>query len=461
MSLKGLRPLSLFIASALLSLQGVSAGQGGAQFLGSKKLGYSEEQPILGISSIRYDQAHHQFILLSDDTGAVQNYYSKNAPSRFYSISADHLINQNGIVKHTSALLEATGDSIVETPIEPNHTVQGIENGQIDTEGFDFLEDNAFLVASEQNAVYPVALTAPWLQLPGWSVRSKLLKVGRDGSLLGVYYFPQEFSNTGWRFDLKIPHWVPIAYDAEFNWQSTDPDRKGVKRNRGFETVTKIPGTLNYLSITEQGILQDEKDWNYLFGPAPSRVLLFSMAESVNRVSDDIKPDAQYYYQPTSVPEKLYDPLTEVIVQSISDAQAINDHQLLVIEKNFIKKANRNTVNYSYSEVYLVDLRDPLPAVPFNGYFGNNSSAVKVSTIKHQTTAFPVLRKQLLVSTRDFEGTFPDFKRLNIEGVTLGPDGADGSKRLVLVSDNGASNPKPKSTDILFFRIPDKLLEMK
>ncbi|WP_062270360.1 esterase-like activity of phytase family protein [Endozoicomonas arenosclerae] len=454
MSLKGLRPLSLFVASALLSFEGASAGQSGVQFLGSKKLDYSEEQPILGISSIRYDKTHNQFILLSDDTGAVPNYYNKNGRSRYYLVPEETLITSKGVVKNNKTFLATSGSLIKEVDIEPNDTVHWTQNGHIDTEGFDFLGDDAFLVASEQSATYPLNWVSPWIRIPGWNIHSTLLKVGRDGSLLGAYHYPKEFSNTGWRFDWKIPHWVPFIYDIEYNWHSDDPDRKGVKRNRGFETVTHIPGSHDYLAITEQSLLQDDLHWDHSKGTTPSRVLRFSMTEAANMVSAVVKPDIQYHYQPTAVPGGLYDPLRDVIVQSISDAQAINDHQFLVIEKNYVKAANRKTVNYSYSEVYLVDLDNPLPPAPEDD--GSN-----LNENNGETTSLPVLRKQRLLSTRDFEKTFPDFKRINIEGVTLGPDGENGSKLLVLVTDNGANSPKPRSTDVIFFKVPAKLFKMQ
>ncbi|MGI9283154.1 MAG: esterase-like activity of phytase family protein [Endozoicomonas sp.] len=460
MSPKGLRPLSLFIVTALLSLEVASAGQSGVQFLGSKKLDYSEDQPILGISSIRYDKAHNQFILLSDDTGAVPNYYGKNGQSRYYLIPEETLINRQGVVKSKDPFLKTSGSLVQEVPIQPNDTIVWTTNGHIDTEGFDFLGDNAFLVASEQSATFLFNWVSPWIRFPGWNVHSSLLKVGRDGSLLGAYHYPSEFSNSGWRFDWKVPHWVPFAYDTEiYNWHSEDPNRKGVKRNRGFETVTHLPGTSDYIAITEQSLLQDDKNWDHSQGTTPSRVLRFSMAEPANLVSAYVKPDVQYHYQPTPVPVELFDPLADVIVQSVSDAQAINDHQFLVIEKNYVKKANRKTVNYSFSEIYLVDLNDPLP--PIQGNSSNGSQESNNETPENTVTPLPLLRKKRLLSTQDFEKTFPDFKRINIEGVTLGPDGDSGNKLLVLVSDNGANSPKPRSTDVIFFKVPEKLFKMQ
>ncbi|WP_422134448.1 MULTISPECIES: esterase-like activity of phytase family protein [unclassified Endozoicomonas] len=453
MSSKGLWPLSLFFTYALLSSEAAIASQNGVMLLGSKKLDYSEDQPILGISSIRYDKAYNQFILLSDDTGAIPNYYNKNGLPRYYLIPEETLITRKGIPKSKGTFLQESGRRVREVVIEPNDSVFWTTHGHIDTEGFDFLGDSAFLVASEQNATFLFNLVCPWIRFPGWNIHSSLLKVGRDGSLLGAYQYPREFSNIGWRFDWKIPHWVPGIYDTQFNWHSEDPNKKGVKRNRGFETVIHLPGTPDYLAISEQGILQDEQHHK---GPVPGRVLRFSMAEAVHQVSASVKPDIQYHYQPTSVPAELYNPEVDVIVQSISDAQAVNNHQFLVIEKNFIRKADRKTVNYTYTEVYLVDLDNPLPPTQ-----GNKCTCPEEQPKETANTSLPLLRKKLLLSTRDFEKTFPDFKRINIEGVTIGPHGTDDSRLLVLVGDNGANFPKPRSTDVIFFRVPEKLFKMQ
>ncbi|WP_252179412.1 esterase-like activity of phytase family protein [Endozoicomonas sp. 4G] len=458
MSRKGPWPLSLFLLFALFSPKVIFAGQNGVMLLGSKKLDYSEDLPILGISSIRYDKNYRRYILLSDDTGAVPNYYNKNGQSRYYLIPEKTLITRKGIVKSKGTFLRSSGRKVREVVIEPNDSIFWTTHGHIDTEGFDFLDDNSFLIASEQSATYLFNRVSPWIRFPGWNVHSALLQVARDGTLLGAYHYPSEFSNIGWRFDWKIPHWVPGIGDTAFNWHSEDPDRKGVKRNRGFETVTHLPGTSDYLAITEQGILQDEKNWDHDKGPVPSRVLRFSMAEAKNLVSARVKPEIQYHYQPTAVPADLYDPQTDVVVQSISDAQGINDHQFLIIEKNYIKKADRKTANYSYAEVYLVDLNNLLPPTQGN----SDGSEEDRNTLQESAeTPLPLLDKKRILSTRNFEKTFPDFKRINIEGVTLGPDGDDGTKLLVLVSDNGANAPKPRSTDVIFFKVPDKLLKMQ
>ena len=74
------------------------------------------------------------------------------------------------------------------------------------------------------------------------------------------------------------------------------------------------------------------------------------------------------------------------------------------------------------------------------------------------------LKKTLLMRSTDMEGQVPEFTRLNIEGLTLGPEFADGSKLLVLVNNNDAYNGKVNTkepTHLLFFKLPAALLEKK
>jgi hypothetical protein len=137
------------------------------------------------------------------------------------------------------------------------------------------------------------------------------------------------------------------------------------------------------------------------------------------------KPEAQYAYQIDAVAYPATPP-GAFKINGIPDILAINDHQLIVIERSFSTGRKPCII-----KVYLAEL---------NGA----SDVSNISSLKNEK--FTPISKKLLLNMNDL-GIYTD----NIEGVTLGPKLPDGHQSLIFVSDNNFS--EEEITQFLLFEI--------
>ncbi len=95
------------------------------KYLGKVTIGNSEDKPVLGISSLRFDASKRQYILLSDDTGAVDNKYDQRGHARYYTISESDIWDGTQVIE----LGDNWSDIVKEVVIEPNSAVGAIGRG--------------------------------------------------------------------------------------------------------------------------------------------------------------------------------------------------------------------------------------------------------------------------------------------------------------------------------------------
>ena len=154
-----------------------------------------------------------------------------------------------------------------------------------------------------------------------------LIHVDGQGQLVGKYQFPHYYANDSLKFDF-----------LGVKWHSADPNRKGIKRNKGIESLDRFRGSNNYLAITEAALLQDSKSWNREDGPAPSRMIYFSIDLALAGETNEISTRGEYYYQQQPLP--IY--LTEKAKpgyprRGVTDLQIVDDNNAVILERNFIK----------------------------------------------------------------------------------------------------------------------------
>jgi hypothetical protein len=137
------------------------------------------------------------------------------------------------------------------------------------------------------------------------------------------------------------------------------------------------------------------------------------------------KPEAQYAYQidPVAYPAS---PANAFKINGVSDILALNEHQLLVIERSFSTGRKPCTI-----KLYLADI----------------GAATDVSGISSlQNGGFIPVNKKLLLNM-DSLGIYTD----NIEGVSFGPRLSNGHASLIFVADNNFS--ADEITQFLLFGI--------
>lgn len=179
-------------------------------------------------------------------------------------------------------------------------------------------------------------------------------------------------------------------------------DAHGPRRNGVFEGLTFIDHYKKVLVDVEEPIYEDGPRAGLNDSTGWIRILSFDVATR--------KPLAQYGYQIDPVPYPAV-PADSFKINGVPDILAINDHQLLVMERAF-STGRRGCV----IKLYLAEL----------------SGAEDVSgRTSLRSAPFRAISKKLLLNM-DSLGRYID----NVEGMTLGPLLPNGHRTLVLVADD-------------------------
>ena len=313
-----------------------------------------------GLSGIDYQAAESLYYLIADDRSDIN-------PARFYT--AKIVISENRIdtveLLRVDTIRQENGEPFPNKLINPSLTP--------DPEAIRYLASNNTLVwTSEGERIVRNNLLV--LTNPSINVMSK------EGRLVDTFPIP-----------------------ANMYMHSTE---KGPRQNGVFEGLTFTPdGKTMFVSVEEplyedgpRAGLKDTTGW--------IRILRYDVATK--------RPTAQYAYQIDPVVQEPISPGL-FVVNGVPDILAINDQQLLVIERSF--STGRLTSNV---RLYLADLK-------------NAEDIATVSSLQATPVKRPVRKTQLL--NMDSLGRWID----NVEGMTFGPRLLNGKRSLLFVTDDNFS----------------------
>lgn len=216
---------------------------------------------------------------------------------------------------------------------------------------------------------------------------------------------------------------VPDMFIPDVEWPANPEEEPivhfGARENLSFESLTSTPNGRYLYTAVENALVQDG-DMPTLESGTPSRVLEYRAA--------GLQPARQWVYEvepiPTQVPGKYAD-------NGLVDMQAIdNAGTFIMMERSYASHIG-NTVR-----LFEASTRDATNVA--------SSDALEGASYK-------AMSKQLLV---EFPGDFGiDSGFLdNMEALTFGPTLADGSRLLVLVSDDNF-NPKYQDTVFIVLKV--------
>ncbi len=367
--------VSLFTASTLLYSQFATALDK-LDYIGEYSLPTSTSyQDILfvGISGLYFDADKSIYYGISDARNTKQE-----GVSRFYTLTMD--IDKKGIhnvnITGMKNLLNQDGK------IWPN--------GQADAEGI---------------APTPNGKGLFWTSELGSALRI----TDFDGSFIADYN------------DVIPPYYNVLGV-------SDKTSNVGVRSGTSFEGVSLTPDKKNVFISVETALKQDGPISTPL-NSSPARLLKYDANPKTNQLT----LVGEYIYNIDPIPE-----VSEFAVNDngVSDILAINDHQLLFIERAG-RNASKGYDDWNFNiRVYLADI--------------TNSTNIKgidtLSNIKEKSQFQPIMKK-LLIDFSDYTDT-PD----NVEGITFGPI-IDGHKTLVFVTDN---NFQPYQSNKFYVFIDNK-----
>ena len=366
--------VSTLIVSCTTQKTIILTNQSQLKFIGERDVSFNENfqnTTIGGLSGIDYDTKHKIYYLISDDRSAI------NA-ARFYS--AKIFLNDKGIdsVQFVSVknMLQQNGMVYPNSKQDPFHTP--------DPEAMRYNQKtNQLFWSSEGERI--IKKDTIVLEDPSVNI------ISTKGNYIDSFVLP-----------------------SNMHMQSI---QKGPRQNGVFEGLTFMNKYQKLLVSVEEPLYED--------GP---RAGLNDSTGWIRMIKFDVKtrkPEAQYAYQidPIAYPAN---PPGAFKINGIPDILAINDHQLLVIERSFSTGRKPCTI-----KVYLAEM--------------NGASDIStISSLKNED--FTPVSKKLLLNMDDLE-IYTD----NIEGITFGPKLPNGHQSLIFVSDNNFS--EEEKTQFLLFEI--------
>ena len=366
--------LCVFIASCSTQKTITLTDRSQLKFIGEYDIPHNQifqNTTIGGLSGIDYDSRNKIYYLISDDRSSI-------SPARFYS--AKIFLNKEGIDTihfiSVNSLLQPGGSIYPNTKQNPFRTP--------DPEAIRFNKKTNQLVWSSE----------------GERIVKKDTIVLEDPSVNIVYV-------DGTYID-------SFALPANMHMQSF---QQGPRQNGVFEGMSFIKNYKKLLVSVEEPLFEDGPRAGLNDSSAWTRIIKFDVKSH--------KPEAQYAYKIEAVafPEN---PPGSFKINGVADILALNDYQLIVLERSFSTGRKPCTV-----KIYLADLINALDV--------SNVPSLGVSAIKF-------ISKRLLLNMDDL-GIYTD----NIEGVTLGPKLSNGHQSIIFVADNNFS--KDEVTQFLLFEI--------
>lgn len=325
-----------------------------------------------GLSGIDYDKGTDLYNMISDDRSAIN-------PARYYS--AKIFTSQKGIdsvkLEDVHFLRQPNGQ------LYPNSQTNPLLTPDPEAIRFNPLENN-LTWSSEGERIITAGDTV--LEDPSINV------VSVEGNWLASYQIPD---------NLKM--------------QLTE---QGPRQNSVFEGMSFADNFKTLYVSVEEPLYQDGPRADIYENNAWIRILKFNEGSKSNT--------AQYAYKLDPIARPPF-PASGFKINGVSDILAIDDHQLLVIERSFSSGRFASTI-----KVFLVDL--------------TGSTDIKDIASLKENTSFKPLSKKLLLNM-DNLGIYID----NIEGVTFGPNLPNGHRTLLFIADNNFQSFE--KTQILFFEV--------
>lgn len=310
-----------------------------------------------GLSGITYNPKNNRFYSISDDRG------EKGKP-RFYEFEMSFEDNEFDV-------------KILKVTTLRNKNQRNFRVGTIDFEGITVLKNDNILLSTE----------------------------GEQRTKKRIQPELMEYSPTGY----FVKSWpVPEFYKFENKGKIT----KGIRVNKGFESLTSTSDFIYTFTANEDSLLQDGKISSQ-FNKGISRVTRYRHGVPNGTFAFDI--------------EKIPNPSNLKKIKGdngVVDMIALDKNNLIVMERSWISNTKRNHI-----KLFHVNLTD---ATDVSSIESLGESGIK--TVNKGT-------KKLLLDFDSVVGNMSiDSQRLdNIEGITWGPRLLNDNQTVVVVSDNNFS----------------------
>jgi 3-phytase/alkaline phosphatase D len=332
------------------------------------------DTPMGGLSGVVYDAAKNHFYAISDDR-------SQFGPARFYTFTLNPVTSEVTFTNVTP-ITDTSGNLFPLNSLDP--------------EGIALTNKGTVFISSEGEVRPDLGVT----RVTNPFIKEFDLTTGKEIRTLPV---PSKF--------------LPVVQDTNSDGvvNTGDTQTSGIRNNLAFESLTISPDQKTLYTATENALLQDG-DRTSLTATSRSRIIQYNLVTG--------QPEKEYLYLADAIAKA---PTGGTAADSgLVDLLAIDNRgTLLALERSFAV-GQGNTI-----KIYEVTVQGATDIGTVNSLSGLTSD--QLATIQ------PVQKRLLLnldtLNLPNSDGNHPTGTD-NIEGLSFGPQLANGQQSIVLVSDN-------------------------
>lgn len=227
----------------------------------------------------------------------------------------------------------------------------------------------------------------------------------------------------------RVDYVGPLAIPAKFLQPESGPITRGMRQNEGFEALTLTPDEQRLYTASETSLAQDGEGATFTRGTT-ARVLEF-VPEGERFVA---RREFPYVLDP--VPQVDFTP--RFMINGLVELLALGGTEFLSMERGYAEEAGDNGRRATFIRIFRVSL-------------DGATDISAMDSIRGRTDLRPA-RKRLLLDVNRAAGlpaelSVPEFD--NFEGMCFGPTLPDGSRTLLIVSDDNFS-PRQRTWFLLF-----------
>ncbi len=329
--------------------------------------------------------------------GGISGLAPTGAPGEFLAVSDDRTAHRYYRLRITGEGPSFRVDVVEAIPLDDR-----VRGPRLDPEAIVIMENGDLLISSEGRGAQQTR------------VPPSIARYSRQGTFVGELPIRDRF--------------VP----------NDGPPPRGVRANAGFESLTLAPGGRRLYSATETALLQDGDPVTFDHGTM-SRMLEYI------REGDTFVPRREFAYPLDAMDAAPF--TADASAAGIVELLALSDDELLALERTFISAAAGQGRGINHIRLYHVSVADASDISAIDSLRGldldraqepaGQPVARPTPSARARPERIRPARKTLLLDLAALQGLSPDLTTLdNFEGLAFGPLLADGSRSLVIVSDD-------------------------
>ncbi len=224
-----------------------------------------------------------------------------------------------------------------------------------------------------------------------------------------------------------------LALPPKFIPTATGPLTRGVRPNAGFESLTLTPDDERLLTATETALAQDGEPADAQQGTV-ARILEYQAS------GGSFEPRREFGYPVDPMPTTSFTP--ETFISGLVELLALDGTELLSLERAYAEESGGEGRNMIRIRIFHTSLAGATDVSSFDSLRGRRGVTLARKTLVLDLADVPGLSKAL-----------PGLE--NFEGMGFGPPLPDGSRTILLVSDDNFSQ-RQRTTTFLLFRLRER-----